>query len=176
MIQEMRSHSMSGFTPRAYARLLANLENRCGGPIQFPGGGDTDLPVAMAQLDEIAEQGAALALTSSPARNILLRRAARFPPGFEIANETAHPHFLTADFAWCVPVPVKLVPQARRDSGLSVGFRLPGRTMLRLSRSVRFASGAGHLSWRAQREVLLGSASAHHHGRSQPGKRRPDRS
>ena len=110
MIQEMRSSFNERFTAQGYARLLANLEVRCGGPIHFRVA-ETPIFLSHAQLDEIAEQGAVLALYLIASAKYLAAARRAIPSGFDVANETAHPHFLTADFAWVRSSSGKLVPK-----------------------------------------------------------------
>ena len=61
MIPELRSPFNERFTVESYARLLKVLETRCGGPIHFRVA-ETPIFVSKSQLDDMAEQGAVLAL------------------------------------------------------------------------------------------------------------------
>ena len=95
---------------RAYAQLLAQLENRCGGPIQFRVA-ETPIFVSRALLDDMAEQGAALALHLIGSAKYLAAARCAIPQGYEVANETPHPNFLTADFALVRSSSGELVPE-----------------------------------------------------------------
>ena len=98
MIPRLRSQFNDRFTEAAYSELLALLDRRCGGPIQFPVA-ETPIFVSRSLLDDMAEQGAILAhhLIADAAYLAAARRA--IPHGYGVANETPYPHFLTADFA-----------------------------------------------------------------------------
>ena len=61
MIPTLRSQFNDRFSEAAFTELLANLAERCGGPIQFPVA-ETPIFVPRTLLDEMAEQGSALAL------------------------------------------------------------------------------------------------------------------
>ena len=98
MIPELRRSFNAAFSSNAYAALLGRLSCLCGGAIQFR---VAETPVFLPRnlLNDMAEQGTALAhhLMSNPGYLKAARRA--IPAGFEVAAETPHPHFLTADFA-----------------------------------------------------------------------------
>lgn len=98
MIPELRNAFNARFTSHGYSALLADLDRHCGGPIQFRVA-ETPIFVEKALLDDLAEKGAMLARYLIRDRQYLGAARAAIPPGFEVANETAHPHFLTADFA-----------------------------------------------------------------------------
>lgn len=98
MVPEWRREFNARFTDSGYSELLADLERRCGGAIGFRVA-ETPIFVPKALLEALAAEGAALTryLMEDPAYLAAARDA--IPPGFEVANETEHPHFLTADFA-----------------------------------------------------------------------------
>jgi hypothetical protein len=98
LIPELRSAFNSKFNSHAYAKLLEHLDRTCGGSIQFRVA-ETPIFLAKDLLDEIAGQGAALAhhLIADHACMAAARRA--IPDGYDVAAQTSHPHFLTADFA-----------------------------------------------------------------------------
>lgn len=98
MIPELRNAFNARFTSRSYADLLADLDRRCSGPIQFRVA-ETPIFVGRALLDDLAENGAMLARYLMGDRQYLAAARAAIPAGYEVANETAHPNFLTADFA-----------------------------------------------------------------------------
>ncbi|HEY2467731.1 MAG TPA: hypothetical protein VGI45_07805 [Terracidiphilus sp.] len=98
MIPELRRAFNGNFSKRAYSEFLADLDRRCGGPIQFRVA-ETPIFVRKTLLDELAGEGAALAKFLISDRNHREAAQQAIPSGFEVANETAHPNFLTADFA-----------------------------------------------------------------------------
>jgi hypothetical protein len=98
MISTLRERFNRDFDERKYASMLECLAERCGGPVEFRVA-ETPVFVPQELLDEMAEAGAELAyqLIATPAYLAAARRA--IPAGYVVANETAHPNFLTADFA-----------------------------------------------------------------------------
>ena len=98
MISELRTRFNEGFHPEKYAKLLALVEQRCGAPVEFRIA-ETPVFLPQALLEEMAAAGAELA--ASLIGNAACLAAAReaIPKGYRVAGETAHPHFLTADFA-----------------------------------------------------------------------------
>ena len=110
MIPELRSSFNERFTGERYARLLANLESRCNGPIHFRVA-ETPVFLSKATLDELAEQGAVLAVYLIANAKYLAAARRAIPAGFNVANETRHPHFLTADFAWVRSASGELQPK-----------------------------------------------------------------
>jgi hypothetical protein len=98
LITELRTQFNTNFSDARYAQLLAQLEKRCGGPIPFRVA-ETPIFVSKALLDEMAEQGAVLAVHLMANSKYLAAARRAIPQGFDVANENAHPHFLTADFA-----------------------------------------------------------------------------
>jgi hypothetical protein len=110
LIPELRIAFNERFTVDMYARLLDILETRCGSPVHFRVA-ETPIFVAKSQLEDMAEEGAALAhhLIANAKYLSAARRA--IPAGFDVANETPHPHFLTADFAWVRSSDGKLAPK-----------------------------------------------------------------
>jgi hypothetical protein len=98
LIPTLRSQFNDRFKEAAYSGLLALLNQRCGGPIPFPVA-ETPIFVPKALLDEMAEQGSALAHHLIADAQYLAAARKAIPHGYSVANETSHPHFLTADFA-----------------------------------------------------------------------------
>jgi hypothetical protein len=98
VIFEFRSRFNSAYTPDRYAAMLAQLQERCGVPVQFRVA-ETPVFLDRALLEEISASGAQLcrSLVEDPLYLAQARNA--IPPGFRVAGETSHPHFLTADFA-----------------------------------------------------------------------------
>ncbi len=98
MIPELRSDFNARFTNRGYSELLADLESRCGGAIQFRVA-ETPIFVPKSLLESLAGEGAALTRYLMEDQAYLEAARKAIPPGYNVANETEHPHFLTADFA-----------------------------------------------------------------------------
>ena len=98
MIPELRSEFNARFSDPAYAGLLQGLKSRCGGPIQFRVA-ETPIFVNKTLLDDLAAEGAGLVRYLIADRNHLEAARRAIPQGFDVANETPHPNFLTADFA-----------------------------------------------------------------------------
>ena len=98
MIPELRSRFNQRFTPEGYRRLMELLGERCGVPVDYRVA-ETPIFVALSLLEEMAEAGAELThrLMGDPAYLAAARQA--IPAGYQVASETPHPHFLTADFA-----------------------------------------------------------------------------
>ncbi len=98
MIPELRRRFNEGFTPERYASFLSGVEKRCGTRVEFRMA-ETPIFVPLALLEAMAAAGAELtaSLLGNPACLAAARQA--IPAGYRVARETAHPHFLTADFA-----------------------------------------------------------------------------
>ncbi len=98
MIPELRDQFNSRYRPEDYARLQALLEEQCGIRVEFR---VAETPVFMRQalLEEMAGAGVQLAQTLLSDGRYLAAAREAIPAAFRAANETAHPHFLTADFS-----------------------------------------------------------------------------
>ncbi len=98
VIPELRQSFNSRFQPADYTRLLARLEELCGVRVEFRVA-ETPIFIPQERLEEMAGTGAQL--TQSLLGDAAYLAAARnaIPPGFCAAHQTAHPHFLTADFS-----------------------------------------------------------------------------
>lgn len=98
MIPDLRRQFNKRFTAEKYASLLQLVEDRCGVPVEYR---IAETPVFMPAelLQEMAAAGIELtqALLANPAYLAAARKA--IPAGYDVAGETAHPAFLTADFA-----------------------------------------------------------------------------
>ena len=110
MIPELRTPFNSKFSNHAYSELLGDLSRRCGGPIPFRVA-ETPIFVRKTLLNELAGEGAGLACYLITDRNHLDAARRAIPTGFEVASETAHPNFLTADFALIRTGAGELVPR-----------------------------------------------------------------
>ena len=110
MIPELRKKFNIAFTSEGYVSLLTRLEERCGTRIEFRVA-ETPIFVSATLLESMARDGADLAsdLISNTTYLDAARRA--IPNGYRVADETAHPHFLTADFALIRDRDGELVPR-----------------------------------------------------------------
>jgi hypothetical protein len=98
MIPELRNRFNQRFTAERYAALLGLLETRCSAEVEFRVA-ETPIFVPQSLLDEMAKAGAELARSLMADADYLNAARNAIPLGYCVANETAHPHFLTADFA-----------------------------------------------------------------------------
>ncbi len=110
MIPALRRRFNDCFSPQAYEALLALLEDRCGVRIGFRVA-ETPVFLERSLLDRMADAGAALtrSLMANPACLATARSA--IPRGYDVAGQTAHPNFLTADFALIRDATGNLVPR-----------------------------------------------------------------
>jgi hypothetical protein len=167
LIPELRIPFNRRFTGESYAQLLASLEDRCGGPIGFRIA-ETPIFLLKSQLDDMAEQGAVLALHLLASAKYLAAARRAIPPGFDVANETPHPHFLTADFAWVRSVSGKLLPKLVEIQAFPSVFAYQAelcsayREVFDLPQSLGiFLGGLSEQSyWELLRRTVLGKHSA----------------
>ena len=110
LIPELRSDFNAKFKPELYSELLALLRRRCGGAIPFRVA-ETPIFVPGNMLAEMAEEGAEIAYRLIGDREYLAAARGAIPAGFDVANQTARPHFLTADFALIRTMAGELVPK-----------------------------------------------------------------
>ncbi len=110
MIPQLRAGFNPGVTPERYARLLELLEERCGTKVEYRIA-ETPVFLPLESLEEMAAAGSEL--TRSLLDNPVYLDAARqaIPQGYRVAGETAHPNFLTADFALVLNPAGELVPR-----------------------------------------------------------------
>ena len=163
MIRELRVPFNERFTVESYARLLKVLETRCGSPVHFRVA-ETPIFVSKSQLEDMAEQGAVLALHLIGSVKYLAAARRAIPPGFNVANETPHPHFLTADFAWVRSGSGKLLPKLVEIQAFPSVFAYQAelcsayREVFNLPQSLGvFLGGLGEESyWELLRRTVLG--------------------
>jgi len=98
LIPELRAAFNAKFTGSAYAQLQQVLAQRCSGPIQFRVA-ETPIFVSKSLLDEMAGLGASMAHQLMADSEYLAGARRAIPAGYDVAGQTTHPHFLTADFA-----------------------------------------------------------------------------
>ena len=98
MIEALRSQFNGRFTAEAYASLVRGLEESCGTQLGFRVA-ETPVFLSRKMLDGMAAEGATLLASVLDDKATLDAARAAIPAGYCVAGETAHPHFLTADFA-----------------------------------------------------------------------------
>lgn len=98
MIPELREAFNQRFEPAAYERLLLELERRCGAPIGFRVA-ETPVFMRLAMIEQMAAAGAEMARRLIADESYMSAARQATPAAFRVAGETAHPNFLTADFA-----------------------------------------------------------------------------
>lgn len=98
MISEPRRQFNEDFNPQKYAEVLAELDKRCGARVEFRIA-ETPIFVPRALLEEMADAGEAMTRALMADQEYLREARGAIPKGYRFAGETAHPNFLTADFA-----------------------------------------------------------------------------
>jgi hypothetical protein len=98
MIPELRRRFNQGYSADKYAGLRSRLDKRSGTEVQFRVS-ETPVFVPVSLLDRMALEGETLARHLISATDYLTAARRAIPAGYRVANETAHPNFLTADFA-----------------------------------------------------------------------------
>jgi len=98
LLRDLRALFNDSFTPERYATLLRLVEERCEARVEYR---IAETPVFLPTdlLEEMAAAGTELTrrLLGNPEYLAAARKA--IPAGYDVAGQTAHPHFLTADFA-----------------------------------------------------------------------------
>jgi hypothetical protein len=110
LIPKLRTHFNEGFDGEKYASLLALLETRCGSRVDFRIA-ETPIFVPLAQLEGMAAAGGELAACLIGNSSYLAAARRAIPEGYRVRNETAHPNFLTADFALVGDAAGELTPR-----------------------------------------------------------------
>jgi hypothetical protein len=110
MIPELRRRLNDAFKPARYASLLRLVDERCGAKVDYRVA-ETPVFLPLPLLEQMAAEGAEM--THRLIRNAGYLEAARkaIPAGYEVAKETQHPNFLTADFALVKDADGSLVPR-----------------------------------------------------------------
>jgi hypothetical protein len=98
LISELRTQFNRSYRSENYATLLDLLEQRCGASVEFRVA-ETPIFVPLSLLQEMSAAGAELANFLMGDRDYLLAARKAIPRDYVVAAETAHPNFLTADFA-----------------------------------------------------------------------------
>jgi hypothetical protein len=110
VIPELRARFNKQYDDRKYAELVRLLEQRSQTRIEFRVA-ETPIFVAESLLDTMASEGAKLALRLIDDPGYLASARQAIPQGYSVANQTPHPHFLTADFALIRDEMGELVPR-----------------------------------------------------------------
>lgn len=110
VIPALRQRFNDAFTEERYRALLDHLRVESGSAIEFRVA-ETPVFVEESLLQTMANEGAMLTqrLLTDSAYLEAARRA--IPQGYAVANESPHPHFLTADFALVHDASGELVPR-----------------------------------------------------------------
>jgi len=98
LIRELRSRFNRSFQPEAYPRLLAGLQRRCGVEVGFRVA-ETPVFMPLGLIEQMAAAGAELAGALIADDQYMSAAQLAIPAEFRVAGPTAHPNFLTADFA-----------------------------------------------------------------------------
>jgi hypothetical protein len=110
VIPELRARFNHLFAEEKYTAMLRLLEQRCGSPVEFRVA-ETPIFVPASLLQELSAHGANLARSIIANPQCLNAARNAIPAGYRVANETAHPSFLTADFALVRDAGGALVPR-----------------------------------------------------------------
>ncbi len=110
MISELRQDFNSRFRLEAYRNLLHGLDALSRTHVSFPVA-ETPCFFPKSLLDEMAQTGAALTRQLLDNPEYLRQSRAAIPEAWRAADETAHPHFLTADFGLVREAGGRLAPR-----------------------------------------------------------------
>ena len=98
MIPELRRAFNAAYRPEKYQTLLTRLDTRVGTKVDFRVA-ETPVFLPDGMLEEMASAGAELTHRLLAWPEYMAGAQASIPHGFRVAGDSAHPHFLTADFA-----------------------------------------------------------------------------
>jgi hypothetical protein len=110
VIGALRRSFNDGFTPERYAALLGLLEERCRTRVAFRVA-ETPVFIPPSILEALASGGADLVTRLIADSSYLAAARQAIPEGYCVSDESAHPHFLTADFALVRNEGGELVPK-----------------------------------------------------------------
>jgi len=110
LIAELREAFNAAYRPEKYKALLTGLDTRAGTKIEFR---VAETPVFLPQrmLAEIASAGVELTHQLLAWPEYMAGARASIPAAFRVAGDSAHPHFLTADFALVRTAEGELAPR-----------------------------------------------------------------
>jgi len=169
LIPAFRTAFNARFTPSAYRDLQSLLAERCGGLIQFRVA-ETPIFVCKGVLEDMAESGASMTRHLLADAEYLASARKAIPSGFDVARQTAHPHFLTADFALVRTASGDLVPRLVEIQAFPSVFAYQVelsnayRQVFQLPQSLGvFLSGLDEVSyWELLRGTILGNHDPEH--------------
>jgi hypothetical protein len=98
LIAELREPFNAAYRPEKYQVLLTGLDARVGTKVEFRVA-ETPIFLPQRMLEEMASAGAELTNWLLAWPEYMAGAQASIPAGFRVAGDSAHPHFLTADFA-----------------------------------------------------------------------------
>jgi hypothetical protein len=98
LIPTLRQEFNAKYTPEGYASLLRLIQERCEVRVDFRVA-ETPVFLPLALLEQMAQEGARLAGALIGNRPYLEAARKAIPLGYDVAGESAHPNFLTADFS-----------------------------------------------------------------------------
>jgi hypothetical protein len=110
VIPPLRRNFNDRFTAKDYSALLCFLEERCHTKVEFRVA-ETPVFVPSSLLETLADGGANLAARLIEDSTYLNAARQAIPKGYCVPDETAHPNFLTADFALIRKESGELVPK-----------------------------------------------------------------
>jgi hypothetical protein len=110
VIPELRTRFNRDYSDEKYAALRRLLNEKSGAKVEFRVS-ETPVFVPEPLLQQMADEGAALASRLIADADYLAAARRAIPHGYCVANETPHPHFLTADFALVRDAGGELVPR-----------------------------------------------------------------
>lgn len=169
MIVKLRRAFNADFRAPQYVELLTRLERISGTRIMFRVA-ETPIFLSGQMLDEIARAGAALTHRLLAWPESMAGARASIPDGYRVAQETAHPHFLTADFAMIENKAGKLEPRLVEIQAFPSVFGFQElaaesyREVYRLPDSLGiFLSGLDRSSyWNLLRRTIVGTHDPEH--------------
>ena len=169
MIRELRKAFNARFRPERYAKLQGDLAEQCGTKVEFRVA-ETPVFVELGLLEGMAREGAALAEQLLANAEYLAAARKAIPAGYDVPNQTAHPHFLTADFALVRDDAGALVPRLVEIQAFPSVFGFQAelcaahREVYELSQDLGvFLSGLNEESyWELLRKTILGAHDPKH--------------
>ncbi len=157
VISELRKRFNEEFKPEKYTELLAVLDRVCETKVEFRVS-ETPIFVPASLLHRMAKEGEDLAQSLIGDAAYLESARQAIPQGYHVANETTHPHFLTADFALVRTPQGELTPKLVEIQAFPSVFGYQATLAAAYQRGVRPAKLDAHLFERTDRRKLLGSS------------------
>jgi len=104
LIPELRRQFNQAFSNQRYATLLQLVEQRCRVRVDYRIA-ETPVFLPLTLLNEMATAGIDLTQTLMQNSECLAAARKAIPAGYDVAGQTPHPNFLTADFALVLGAP-----------------------------------------------------------------------